>query len=269
MPPDSPAPPSVPSVSIRDPDPATLCALNTALLKQAGARLGFADDLTPDAVARFERYAAELVVWNQHVNLTRIIRPDDIAIQHFLDSLICLRGLPDAAQARALRFIDVGSGAGLPGLALKIVRPDWPVTLVESVGKKTAFLDHVVDVLGLRDVTVLHARAEDVGRDPAHRAAYDLALARALAPLPVVAEYLLPLLRAGGRMLAQKGADIEVELVTARRALHLLGGRLVETQPYTLPGVDRPRHVVIADKVRPTPNAYPRRAGEPGRQPLG
>jgi 16S rRNA (guanine527-N7)-methyltransferase len=249
------------------PDPATLCALNSALLRQVGARLGFEEDLTPEVVARFERYAAELVVWNQRVNLTRITRPDEIAIQHFLDSLICLRGLPEGSAA-SLRCIDVGTGAGLPGLPLGIVRPDWRLTLVDSVGKKTAFLSHVVEVLAMPGVTVLHARAEDVGRMPAHRATYDLAVARAVVALPVLVEFLLPLLKVHGRMLVLKGSEIDAEVAAMRPALGMLGGRLVEVQPYTLPGVEHTRHLVVIEKLRSTRAAYPRRAGEPGRRPL-
>lgn len=258
--PDAPDPPD-------SPDPATLCALNSALLRQVGARLGFGDDLTPEVVARFERYAAEMVVWNQRVNLTRITRPDEIAIQHFLDSLICLRGLREGTGA-SLRCIDVGTGAGLPGLPLGIVRPDWRLTLVDSVGKKTAFLSHVVEVLAMPGVTVLHARAEDVGRMPAHRATYDLAVARAVVALPVLAEFLLPLVTVGGRMLVLKGSEIDAEVAAMRPALGMLGGRLVEVQPYTLPGVEHTRHLVVVEKVRSTRAAYPRRAGEPGRRPL-
>jgi len=242
---DPPAPPD-------QPDPAKLCALNTALLRQAGARLGFAGDLTPAAIAGFERYAAEMVVWNRRFNLTRITRPDEIAIQHFLDSLICLRGVPGGIGP-APRCVDIGTGAGLPGIPVKLVRPDWRWTLVESVGKKAMFLDHVVAALGLSGVTVVRARAEDLARDPAHRGAYDLATARAVARLPVLAAYVLPLLRAGGRLLALKGEAVEDEVVAMRPALDRLGGRLIEVQPYHLPGVDRRRHLVVVEKVRRAP----------------
>lgn len=256
-----------PTPNAPDDDPAHLCALNTALLRRAGERMGIA--LDPAVVAAFERYAAELVVWNAKVNLTRIVRPDEIAIQHFLDSLVCLRGVPPEDAARSLSCIDVGAGAGLPGIPLKLVHPSWRLTLVESVGKKTAFLNHVIDVLELDKVQVLHARAEDVGRAPDHRERYDLAVARAVARLPVLAEYLLPLVRVGGRMLALKGRDIAAEMADMAPALQLLGGRLIEVQPYRLPGIREPRHLVVIGKLRPTPTAYPRRAGIPEREPIG
>jgi len=257
---DRPTPPRRRDHSPAPPDAAGLCALNTALLRRAGARLGWAGDLSPDAVAGFERYAAELVVWNRRFNLTRITRPDHIAIQHFLDSLVCLRGVP-AIWGPSVRCIDVGTGAGLPGIPLKLVRPGWRLTLVDSVGKKVAFLRHVVEVLDLTDVEVLHARAEDVARDPARGGSYDLAVARAVAALPVLAAYALPLLRPGGRMVALKGAAIADELAAVAPVLESLGGRLIEAQPYRLPGIDHVRHLAIVERVRAWPDAAPRGSG--------
>jgi 16S rRNA (guanine527-N7)-methyltransferase len=242
-------------------------ALDGELLARVAAARGVA--LSQSHIAAFEHYAAELVDWNTRVNLTRIVGPDEIAVRHFLDSLVCLRGLADdVAPAEALSCIDVGSGAGLPGLALKIVRPAWRMTLVESVGKKTTFLRHVVDVLGLRDVTVLTARAEEIGRDPAHRERHDLAVARGVADLPVLAEYLVPLLRVGGRMLALKGEGGPDEASRTAPGLLILGAHLIDVQPYDLPGVPGTRHLVIAEKTAPTPAKYPRRPGVPEKRPL-
>lgn len=248
------------------------CDLNEAILVRAGEQLGFAADLGPEVVQRLARYASEIVLANERVNLTRILRPDEIALRHFLDSLICLRGLGELSEIDGLSCIDVGAGAGLPGLALALVRPNWRISLVESVGKKADFLRHVCALpsLELADrSTVLAARAEDVGRDPAHREAHDLVVARALAPMPSLVEYLLPLLRVGGRCLALKGADIEAEMAQAERAIQVLGGRLVELQPYTLPGLPEPRTLVVIEKIARTQAAYPRRAGLPTRRPIG
>lgn len=269
-------PPSVEAIQPQ-PDPqheramADRCDLNTALLRRVGAQLGFEADLSAAAVARFERYASEIVVANAGLNLTRITRPDEIAIRHFLDSLICLRGLGPLAERETLRLIDVGAGAGLPGLALKLVRPGWQLSLAESVGKKARFLEGLVaqPALGLAGTRVLCARAEDLGRAPEHRAAYDLALARAVAALPTLVEYLLPLLRVGGRALALKGAEIGAELDAAAPAIEALGGRLVEAQPYRLPGLPEARHLIVIEKRSPTPERYPRRAGLPARSPIG
>ncbi len=249
--------------------PAAVRPLDTALLERAAAELGLGDALTPPVVAQLERFAAEMLRWNERVNLTRITGPGEIAILHVVDSLVCLRGVGDAGiPGRPLSCIDVGAGAGLPGIALQLARPTWRVTLVEAVGKKAAFLSHVTAVLDLDTCTVLHARAEDVARQAAHRAAYDVAVARAVAALPVLAEYLLPLVRVGGRMLALKGDRIEDELAALTPALSLLGGRLTDVVPYRLPGIEHPRHLVVVDKVAPTPEVFPRRAGEPARAPL-
>jgi 16S rRNA (guanine527-N7)-methyltransferase len=242
-------------------------ALNTDLLTRAAAGTGVR--LSAAEMTAFARYAETLREWNARLNLTRVTGADDVAVRHFADSLVCLRGLPeDPGRDAPLALVDVGSGAGLPGIALKIVRPAWRVTLVESVGKKAAFLDHVVACLGLTGVTVLCARAEDVGRDVRHRGTYDVAVARAVADLAVLAEYLLPLLVVGGRMVVPKGAHAATEAAGAARALDALGGRLLSVDPYLLPGVPDERCLVVVEKARQTPERYPRRAGMPSRRPL-
>lgn len=244
-------------------------ALDGALLAREAARLGF--ELTPGMLAAFERYAAELVAANRQVNLTRLTRPDEIAVQLLLDSLVCLWGVPAelAGPEEPLRCVDVGTGAGLPGLALAIARPNWSLTLADSVGKKVAFVARVIAALGLARAEAVHARAEDLGRDPARREGYDLAVARAVAPLATLAEYLLPLVRVGGRALALKGADVAAELAAAEVAIDVLGGQLEETRPYQLPGLDQPRHLVVIRKLRPTPAAYARQSGIPAARPIG
>jgi 16S rRNA (guanine527-N7)-methyltransferase len=244
-------------------------AMDTARLLAACASVGC--PLDDGQVAACARYAEELLAWNARVNLTRLTRPEELAVQHIADSLVCLWGVPPdcSAPGAAVSCVDVGTGAGLPGLALAVVRPAWRVTLADAVGKKVAFVDHAIRVLGLPGCTALHARAEDLGRDPAQRGRHDLAVARAVAHLAVLAEYLLPLLRVGGRAVALKGAHVTAELAAAGEAIATLGGQLAELRPYTLPGLDGPRHAVILAKVRPSPSAYPRRAGLPSQRPLG
>lgn len=219
--------------------------------------------LTPAQLDQFAAYTSTLQSWNERVNLTAITDAEGIAVRHFLDSLCCARcwGEPPAT------LIDIGSGAGFPGVPLKILHPSLHLTLVESVGKKAAFLQHIVGLLGLNDVTILTQRAEAVGRDPQHRERYDVATARAVAELRILAEYGLPLVRLGGRLLAPKGADVAQEVAAAQRALTLLGGELLAVAPIALPGVD-PRTLVVIAKVSPTPPAYPRAAGIPARRPL-
>jgi 16S rRNA (guanine527-N7)-methyltransferase len=206
-----------------------------------------------------------LVAWNNIHNLTAIREPDQARIKHFLDSLsacLVMKGSPIE------RVIDVGTGAGFPGLPLKILYPQMQLTLVESIGKKADFCEHVVAKLGLAGVEVIQMRAEELGRLAAHREQYDWALARAVAILPVLLEYLLPLVRVGGSVLAMKGESGPAEAQTADNAAKLLGGHLRQLHPLTLPGVVEERYLVVVDKVAATPERYPRRVGIPTKRPL-
>jgi 16S rRNA (guanine527-N7)-methyltransferase len=231
-----------------------------------GARSLLGLDLTPLQVAAFHRYAAELRAWNARFNLTAITDDDGIQIKHFLDSLSLLKALPPG-WGRA-RLVDVGTGAGFPGLPLKLLCPDLRLTLVEATGKKVTFLQALVDQLRLLGVAVVKARAEDLGQDPVHREQYDLAVARAVAELPVLAEYLLPLVRLGGQAIAQKGEAAPAEAHAAEGAVRRLGGTLTQIIPVELPGIVETRHLVIYTKTAATPPAYPRRPGVPAKSPL-
>lgn len=217
----------------------------------------------------FRAYYALLLDWNARLNLTRLTSPEDVVIRHFVDSLtgLLVMGEPGALLVGSLA--DVGSGAGFPGLPLKFVCPELRVTLVESVGKKAEFLRHVVGELGLEGVDVVTARAEDIGQRPEHRQRYDWAVARAVGPLAVLAEYLLPLVRIGGRAVAYKTAGSPDELEAARHAVRLQGGRIAAEREVRLPGLDKPRLLVALDKVSGTPRQFPRRAGAPARKLIG
>lgn len=225
----------------------------------------FGVHLSTEKVAMLAAYERELLAWNEKFNLTAIRDVDGIRTKHFLDSFSCVLAWKSAPP---LSLVDVGTGAGFPGLALKILYPAMRLTLVESVGKKANFCKHVATMLGLDDVEVLSIRAEDVGQMSAHREQYDWAVARAVAALPILAEYLLPLVKVGGGMLAQKGESGPREADSARKALKTLGGRLRPMVKITLPGVDDERYLIIADKSAPTPSEYPRRAGVPAQKPL-
>ncbi|MBX0326822.1 16S rRNA (guanine(527)-N(7))-methyltransferase RsmG [Oscillochloris sp. ZM17-4] len=214
-------------------------------------------------IAQFAAYDRELRLWNERINLTAIRDSAEIYRRHFLDSLSLARFWGDDPASLA----DIGSGAGFPGLALKILRPSIRITLVESVGKKADFLRHMADELGMSGVRVLTARAEDVGRDRAERERYGLVTARAVAELRVLVEYGLPLLRVGGRMLAPKGAAAHDEAAAAARAIDVLGGELVGVEPVEIPGLDA-HAVVIITKVRLTDSRYPRLPGMPRQRPL-
>ncbi|MBM3181358.1 MAG: 16S rRNA (guanine(527)-N(7))-methyltransferase RsmG [Chloroflexi bacterium] len=229
------------------------------------ARMLFNVHLTARQVMALITYERELLDWNQKFNLTAIRDVESIRTKHFLDSYSCVL----AWKANPpLRLVDVGTGAGFPGLPLKIIYPNMHVTLVESVGKKAMFCQHIVSKLGLEDVEVIHTRVEGVGQNPAHRETYDYAVARAVANLNILSEYLLPLVKIGGTMLAPKGESGPAEAQSAEKAMKLLGGKLKQLIPVNLPGVADDRYLVLVDKVAATPPKYPRNAGMAAKSPL-
>ena len=213
----------------------------------------------------FEIYERELIEWNARYNLTAIDDPQKLRIKHFLDSLTCVLAMRDNPTDQ---IIDVGTGAGFPGIPLKIIYPGIKLTLVESVGKKATFCQHIVDTLKLNDVEVRQERVEAVGCHPEQRQKYDWAIARAVATLPVLVEYLLPLVRVGGCALAMKGESGPAEAHAAEWAIQLLGGQLNQLVRVTLPGVEDDRFLVVISKTAATPDRYPRRVGIPSKKPL-
>ncbi len=234
------------------------------VLKAGASEWGL--DLTPEQVEAFDLYYQQLIIWNERVNLTAITDYEEVQAKHFLDSVSCLQVLTSTPPQA--RYIDIGAGAGFPGLPLKIVRPQIPLTLLEATGKKVRFLEHIVAMLGLREVEIVRGRAEEVGQQPAHRERYDVALARAVAQLTVLLEYALPLLTLGGLFVAQKGMEIEDEVEAAQGAMKLLGGQMKEVRAVHLPGLEAPRQLVVVEKLAPTPQKYPRRVGIPAKRPL-
>lgn len=231
---------------------------------QGGAReLGV--ELSAEALVGFDRYAALLRSWNTRMNLVSKGSLAKIESRHLLDSLTAALALGGAPSGKV---IDVGSGAGFPGLPLKIVYPKVELTLVEVTQKKARFLEAAVEALGLAEASVVAERAERLGQDPAYRQEFDVVLARAVAPLSVLAELTLPLCRRGGLVVAYKSPGVEGEVAEARRAIKLLGGaapQIVEV-PATVTG--DPRVLVTIEKRGPTPGKYPRRPGLPAKQPL-
>jgi len=210
-------------------------------------------------------YEKELIEWNQKFNLTAIRDSESIRTKHFLDSFSCILAWKAAPPDH---LIDVGTGAGFPGIPLKILYPNLRLTLVESVGKKAMFCQHIVRVLGLEHVNVIQARAEALGQAAQHREKYDWAAARAVANLNVLSEYLIPLVKVGGMVLAQKGESGPAEAQSAEKAMELLGGKLKQLIPVNLPGVADDRYLVVVNKVAATPPKYPRKPGIPMKQPL-
>ena len=220
---------------------------------------------------QFETYFQELTDWNQRANLTSITAYDDVQVKHFLDSLtVCLVAeevLAGPARVPA-RVIDVGAGAGLPGLALKLVFPEIQLSLLESVGKKTVFLEHLSAKLGLEGVSVHTGRAEALAREVGLRDSFDLVVVRGVAKLSLLLEYCLPYCKTGGKLVALKHGGDGRELGAAANALAELGGRIEKVVPVELEGLSDDRVVIAVEKTGPTPERYPRRVGIPAKRPL-
>ncbi|MDR3560971.1 MAG: 16S rRNA (guanine(527)-N(7))-methyltransferase RsmG [Negativicutes bacterium] len=213
----------------------------------------------------FSTYNDLLLTWNEKINLTTIVEPGEVAVKHIIDSLSCY----DAELFPiGCRVVDVGTGAGFPGLPLKIIRPDIELTLLDSLNKRLLFLQEVVDALQLQGVSFLHARAEDAGRSKDQRDGYHVALSRAVARLNVLCELCLPLVRSGGCFIALKGAQFKDEMEEAHRALKVIGGQIASVRTVKLPGIVDQRAVIYIRKTTSTPAAYPRRAGLPEKKPL-
>lgn len=219
--------------------------------------------LSPEQVQQFEALSALLIDWNERINLTAITDPEGIRVRHFLDSLSTA---PFVKPNQ--RIVDVGSGAGFPGLPVAIAFPEVHVTLMDSTGKKVAFIQHTIETLGLKNAQAIQTRAEDAGQSSQHRQQYDLVLARAVARLPALLEYLLPLTKINGHCIAMKGDTAEEEANSARQALQILGGILHKIDSVDLPGIDTQHFLIVVRKVAPTPPSYPRRTGIPTRDPI-
>lgn len=259
--------PNEPAASLRDLEQ-DACV---PLLGQGCALLGI--ELSARQQAQFELYYRLLVAWNSKFNLTAITEYEEVQVKHFLD---CLAGLPVLAEAlgtalplpSALHLIDVGTGAGFPGIPLKIAAPRLKLTLMDGTGKKIRFLTQLVQALDLSGVQLLQGRAEELGRQPAHRGQYDVVTARAVAPMNTLVEYLLPLLRRNGLAIVYKGSSAAQEFAESRRAVELLGGETLRFAPVQVPFLDAARFVILIKKVGRTPATFPRGQGLARRQPL-
>lgn len=226
----------------------------------AEAQLSF----TEEQLAQFTRYYELLVETNKVMNLTAITEPEEVAVKHMVDSLLAYE---DGMQGKTL--VDVGTGAGFPGVPLKIYCPSLKVTLVDSLGKRLRFLQQVIDELGMKGIRCEHLRAEDAGRSKKHREQYDYVTARAVARLSVLSEYCLPLAKKGGQFIALKGSRFAEEIEEGEAAVKILGGKIISAEPVKLPGLDDGRAIIKIAKIKATPAQYPRKAGTPEKQPLG
>lgn len=217
-------------------------------------------------IEQLDKYYELLVEWNSFMNLTGITDYEEVMLKHYLDSLVLK--LPINGENKHIKLIDVGTGAGFPGLPLKIAYPEAEVVLFDSLNKRIKFLDEVINTLGLKNVTTIHGRAEDGGRNPKLREQFDVSVSRAVADLAVLSEYNLPFVKVGGYFVAYKSKDVDAEVEKSRKAISILGGEVEKVDKFTLPETDIERALVYIKKVKNTGKKYPRKAGVPGKEPL-
>lgn len=218
---------------------------------------------TEEQLNQFYEYMNLLLEWNEKINLTAITDPNEVILKHFIDSLTINKYIKENNT-----LADVGTGAGFPGIPLKILRPDLKITLVDSLNKRINFLNEVINKLNLVNIETVHSRIEDFGKDKKYRESFDFVTARAVANLAVLSEYLLPIAKVGGQCVCMKGSSVEEELSNGKNAIKVLGGKIKIIDEFVLPDSDMSRNVIIIDKIKNTPNKYPRKAGIPVKEPL-
>ena len=219
-------------------------------------------ELTKEQIEKYYNYMNLLLEWNEKINLTAIIEPREIILKHFVDSLTIAKYIKDDEK-----LIDVGTGAGFPGIPLSIVKENTDIVLLDSLNKRINFLEEVKENLKLENITTIHGRAEEFGKNKNEREKYDIATSRAVASLNILLEYLLPLVNVGGRAICMKGFNIE-EIENAKNALEILGGKIEKIEEITLPNSDIKRNIIIVKKVKNTPSKYPRKPGTPSKEPI-
>lgn len=220
-------------------------------------------DLSEIQLKQFYDYMNILTEWNKVMNLTAITEPKEIIIKHFVDSLTVLDKIKDENS-----IIDVGTGAGFPGIPIKIACPDIKVILLDSLNKRINFLNEVIKELNLENIETFHGRAEDYGRDKNHREKYDVAIARAVAPLNILLEYLMPFVKVNGKCICMKGVKAEEEIENSKRSVRLLGGDKIIVDDFSIPNTDIERSIITIEKKKYTDRKYPRKAGTPSKEPL-
>ena len=220
-------------------------------------------NLTVEQLWKFYSYMELLIEWNEKINLTAIIEPEEIILKHFIDSLTIYKYIE-----KDNKVVDVGTGAGFPGIPLKIANPELKITLVDSLNKRLIFLQDVINKLQLKNVEIIHARAEDFGQNKKFREKFDIATSRAVANLSTLSEYLIPLVKLNGKGICMKAGDADQELDEAKKAINVLGGTIKEVENFMLPQSDIGRTVIIINKERNTPTKYPRKAGMPSKDPI-
>ena len=212
---------------------------------------------------QFFEYMNLLIEWNEKMNLTAIIEPEEIILKHFIDSITILKEIPDGSK-----LVDVGTGAGFPGIPLSIMNSTLKITLVDSLNKRLIFLQEVISKLQLQNVEIVHARAEEFGQNKKYRESFDIATSRAVANLSTLSEYLIPLVKLGGKTINMKAANAKEEINEAQKAIDTLGGTIEKVEEFSLPQSDIGRTVIIIKKDKKTPIKYPRKPGTPSKEPI-
>lgn len=218
---------------------------------------------TEEQLSKFYKYMNLLIEWNKKINLTAIVKPEEIILKHFIDSLTI-----DSYIYENQSLVDVGTGAGFPGIPIKIYRPDLKVVLVDALNKRINFLNEVIEELELRNIETVHSRIEDFGKNSKYRESFDIVTARAVANLSVLSEYLLPLANIDGKCICMKGNEVSEECDNGKKAIDILGGKILNIDSFKLPDSDISRNIIVLQKTNKTPSKYPRKAGIPNKEPL-
>ena len=219
--------------------------------------------LNDEQIKKYFEYMTLLLDWNEKINLTAITEMDDVILKHFIDSMTIFKYIENEES-----IIDVGTGAGFPGIPIAIMKKDVKITLLDSLNKRINFLNEVCSELKINNVETIHGRAEEIGKNKEHREKYDIAVSRAVANMSTLSEYLIPLVKIGGKCICMKGSEIEQELEQAKFAIKELGGKIEKVEKFTLPDSDMERNIIIIKKIKETSNKYPRKAGMPSKDPI-
>ena len=223
--------------------------------------LGF--NLSVEQLEKFYKYMNLLIEWNEKMNLTAITEPNDIILKHFIDSITINKYIENS-----VKVVDVGTGAGFPGIPLSIIRTDLQITLVDSLNKRLIFLQEIKKELELKNIDIVHARVEEIGQNKNYRETFDIATSRAVANLSTLSEYLVPLVKIKGKCVCMKASDAEEEIKQAENAVNILGGKIVKVEKFNLPNSDIGRTIIIINKEKSTNGKYPRKHGTPSKEPL-